>query len=64
MTERSEEFRKYARAATRKLFAEEDVQTQRVSLSLAQACLALARNEEWLAGEVPPVERPGTAGPE
>jgi hypothetical protein len=56
MTQRSKELRKQARAATRNLFAEDDIQTQKLSLNLAQACIALARNEEWLEGEVPPVE--------
>jgi hypothetical protein len=56
MTERSEEFRKQAREATRNLFAEDDAQAKKMSLNLAQACVALARNEEWLEGEVSPVE--------
>ena len=58
MTARSEEFRKQAREATRNLFAEDDVHAQKMSLNLAQACMALARNEEWLAGEMSPVEGP------
>ena len=56
MTEQSEEFRKQAREATRLLFVEDHVQVEKLSLGLAQAFIALARNEEWLAGEVSPDE--------
>ena len=56
MSERSEEFRRQAREATRNIFAEDDSQLQKLSLGLAQACIALARNEEWLEGEISPAE--------
>ena len=56
MTEQSEEFRKQAREATRLLFVEDHGQVEKLSLGLAQAFIALARNEEWLAGEVSPDE--------
>ena len=56
MTEQSEEFRKQAREATRNLFAQDRSRAQKLSLGLAQAFIALARNEEWLEGEVSPVE--------
>ena len=56
MTEQSEEFRKQAREATRNLFVEGHSQNQKLSLGLAQAFIALARNEEWLEGEVSPGE--------
>lgn len=58
MSERSEEFRKHARDVTRNIFAHDDKQARELSVGLAQACIALARNEEWLEGEIPPVERP------
>jgi hypothetical protein len=56
MTEQSEEFRKQAREATRNLFVQDHGETQKLSLGLAQAFIALARNEEWLEGEVSPEE--------
>jgi hypothetical protein len=56
MSERSEEFRKYARDLTR-ICGDDDNHAQQLSLGLAQACIALARNEEWLDGEVPPDEK-------
>jgi hypothetical protein len=58
MSRESEELRKHARELTRNLAADDDHQVQELSLGLAQACIALARNEEWLAGEVSPVEKP------
>ena len=57
MTEQSEEFRKQAREATRNLFAQGHDRAENLSLGLAQAFIALARNEEWLEGEVSPVEQ-------
>jgi hypothetical protein len=57
MTEQSEEFRRQAREATRNLFAQGHGQTEKLSLGLAQAFIALARNEEWLEGEVSPDEK-------
>jgi hypothetical protein len=56
MTEQSEEFRRQAREATRNLHVQEHAQVHNESLGLAQAFIALARNEEWLEGEVSPVE--------
>jgi len=41
---------------TRNVMSDDDRQSQDLSLGLAQACIALARNEEWLNGEVSPVE--------
>jgi hypothetical protein len=58
MSERSEELRKQARDITRNIFAHDDEQTRELSLGLAQACIALARNEEWLEGEISPMEEP------
>jgi len=55
MSERSEELRKHARDLTRSLTAGDDGEGRKLSLSIAQACIALARNEEWLDGEIPPV---------
>jgi hypothetical protein len=57
MSKRSEELRKQARELTRTVNADDDRQAQDLSLGLAQACIALARNEEWLDGEVSPVEK-------
>lgn len=59
MSQRSEELRKQARDITRNIFAQDDRQTRELSLGLAQACIALARNEEWLEGEIPPMEGHG-----
>jgi hypothetical protein len=58
MSERSELLRKHARDATRNTPANDDRQVRELSLGFAQACIALARNEEWLEGEVSPVEEP------
>jgi len=57
MSERSEELRKYARDVTRNMSDDDDSHAQQFSLGLAQACIALARNEEWLDGEVSPEEK-------
>jgi hypothetical protein len=54
MSERSEKLRKQAREVTRNLHAQEDERVRDLSLEIAQAYIALARNEEWLEGEVPP----------
>lgn len=56
MSERSEELRKYARDVTRNISSDDDNHAQQLSLALAQACIALARNEEWLDGEISPEE--------
>ena len=57
MSKRSEELRKHARELTRNVMSDDDREGQDLSLGLAQACIALARNEEWLDGEVSPVEK-------
>jgi hypothetical protein len=54
MSERSEKLRKQAREVTRKIHVQEDDRVRALSLNVAQAYIALARNEEWLEGEVPP----------
>ena len=56
MSERSEALRKRARELTGTKAGDE---TGELSLDLAQACIALARNEEWLDGEISPTEHPG-----
>ena len=56
MSERSEALRKRARELTRHPNTEDEREDWELSLSLAQACIALARNEEWLDGEVSPVD--------
>jgi hypothetical protein len=61
MSERSEALRKRARELTG-VKAEDE--TSDLSLDLAQACIALARNEEWLDGEVSPVEPLGDSPPD
>ena len=58
MSERSEQLRKHARDVTRNLSSEDDTYARPLSLGLAQACIALARNEEWLDGEISPEEEP------
>jgi hypothetical protein len=58
MSKRSEELRRHARELTRSVMSDDDREGQDLSLGLAQACIALARNEEWLDGEVSPVEKP------
>jgi hypothetical protein len=57
MSKRSEALRKHARELTRNVMSDDDREGQDLSLGLAQACIALARNEEWLDGEVSPVEK-------
>jgi hypothetical protein len=57
MSKRSEELRKHARELTRNVMSDDDCEGHDLSLGLAQACIALARNEEWLDGEVSPVEQ-------
>jgi hypothetical protein len=57
MSKRSAELRKQARELTRNVMSDDDREGQDLSLGLAQACIALARNEEWLEGEVSPVEK-------
>jgi hypothetical protein len=54
MSERSEKLRKQAREVTRKIHVQDDDRVRDLSLEIAQAYIALARNEEWLEGEVPP----------
>jgi hypothetical protein len=54
MSERSERLRKQARDVTRKIHVLDDDRVRALSLDVAQAYIALARNEEWLEGEVPP----------
>ena len=56
MSERSERLRRQAREVTRKIHVQEDDRVRALSLDVAQAYIALARNEEWLEGEVPPCE--------
>ena len=56
MSERSEKLRKYARDVTRNIPSDDDNHARHLSLGLAQACIALARNEEWLDGEISPEE--------
>jgi hypothetical protein len=55
MSKRSEELRRRARELT--AIKSED-EPGELMLDLAQACIALARNEEWLDGEISPVEAP------
>ena len=57
MSKRSEELRKRARELTRSINDTHDSDEREMSLGIAQAFIALARNEEWLDGEVSPVER-------
>lgn len=57
MSKRSEELRRRAREMTRNMNTD-DSRERALSLGVAQAFIALARNEEWLDGEVSPVERP------
>ena len=54
MSERSEKLRKQARDVTRRIHVQDDERARELSLDIAQAYIALARNEEWLEGEVPP----------
>jgi hypothetical protein len=56
MSKRSEELRKHARELTRYVRAGDGSRAQEWSTDLAQAYIALARNEEWLDGEVSPME--------
>jgi hypothetical protein len=56
MSKRSEELRKHARELTRHVRAGDGSRAQESSTDLAQAYIALARNEEWLDGEVSPME--------
>jgi hypothetical protein len=56
MSERSQELRKRARELTRHPNIDDDPDDRELSLGLAQACIALARNEEWLDGEISPVD--------
>jgi hypothetical protein len=56
MSLRSEQLRKHARELTRNMFVDDDGENLKLSLGLAQTCIALARTEEWLDGEVAPVE--------
>ena len=55
MSERSQELRRYARDLTCNANIDEEREARELSLSIAQACIALARNEEWLDGEISPV---------
>lgn len=61
MSERSEALRKRARELTGIKAGDE---TSGLSLDLAQACIALARNEEWLDGEISPMEQAGDSPPD
>jgi hypothetical protein len=55
MSKRSEELRQRARELTG---VKSEAEPGELMLDLAQACIALARNEEWLDGEISPVEAP------
>jgi hypothetical protein len=53
VSKRSEELRRRARELTG---VKSEHEPSELVLDLAQACIALARNEEWLDGEISPVE--------
>jgi len=53
VSRQSEELRRRARELTG---VKSEDEPSELMLDLAQACIALARNEEWLDGEISPVE--------
>jgi hypothetical protein len=54
VSERAEEFRARARRISRSLSTSDDAHLRSLSHSIAQSYEMLARNEEWLEGEVAP----------
>jgi len=56
MSTRADVFRQRAEHLLRISRCDKDLEKQRIRRTMAESYEALARNEEWLEGELPPAE--------
>jgi hypothetical protein len=59
MSQCAEVLRNRAREVTCRLASSDDAYVRALALTIAESYMSLARTEEWLEGEIPPVERSG-----